>query len=199
MEYNTSRERLIIPEYGRHIQNMVDIACKIENKDERNLAAKSIIKVMGQFNPSLRDVTEFNNKLWDHLHIMANYQLDVDSPFPKPTPESRKSAPEKPSYGTEQVRFKHYGRLIIEFIEHGIKIEDPDEKKALSIMIANMMKKAYLMWNKDSVQDDEIISELKRVSGGKLILPPDTELVKNIDMGGRPKKRRPQNKKKRKR
>ena len=107
MNYNTTRADLVIPEYGRHIQNMVNLAIEIKDEAERNLAAKTIIKVMGQYNPSLRDVEEFNNKLWDHLHIMSNYQLDVDSPFPKPTPEERKSAPEKPSYGTEQKRFKH--------------------------------------------------------------------------------------------
>ncbi len=199
MEYNTTRANLVIPEYGRHIQNMVNLAVEIENREERNLAAKTIIRVMGQYNPSLRDVEEFNNKLWDHLHIMANYQLDVDSPFPKPLPEERKSAPEKPSYGTEQKKFKHYGRLILEFIEHAKGIEDPEEKKALCIMIANMMKKAYLMWNKDSVQDDEIIGELQRVSGGALTLPEDTELVKNIDLGSKPNKRRNHKSKKRKR
>lgn len=199
MNYNTTRADLVIPEYGRHIQNMVNLAIEIKVEAERNLAAKTIIKVMGQYNPSLRDVEEFNNKLWDHLHIMSNYQLDVDSPFPKPTPEERKSAPEKPSYGTEQKRFKHYGRLILEFIEHAKTIEDEEEKKALCVMIANMMKKAYLMWNKDSVQDDEIIGELKRVSGGDLILPDDTELVKNIDLGAKPSKRRNHKPKRKKR
>ncbi len=199
MNYNTTRTDLTIPEYGRHIQNMVNLAVELENRDDRNLAAKTIIRVMGQYNPSLRDVEEFNNKLWDHLHIMSNYKLDVDTPFPVPTPEERKSAPEKPSYGTEQKRFKHYGRLILEFIEHAKKIEDAEEKKALCVMIANMMKKAYLMWNKDSVQDDEIIGELKRVSGGDLILPEDTELVKNIDLGAKPSKRKNYKSKKKRR
>lgn len=95
MNYNTTRADLVIPEYGRHIQNMVNLAIEIKDEAERNLAAKTIIKVMGQYNPSLRDVEEFNNKLWDHLHIMSNYQLDVDSPFPKPTPEERKKRTRK--------------------------------------------------------------------------------------------------------
>ncbi|MGY8951764.1 MAG: DUF4290 domain-containing protein [Flavobacteriales bacterium] len=199
MDYNTSREKLIIPEYGRHIQKMVDIAIEIEDHDERNVAAKSIIKVMGQLNPSLRDVDDFNHKLWDHLQIISNFALDVDSEYPQPTPESVKIAPDIVPYNEDFVKNKHYGKIIGQYIAQAIKIVAVEEKEALVYYIANMMKKAYVTYNKDSVTDIEIFTDLKRLSGGKLDIDANTELVKAEQVSTPRPKRKNNNQKKKKR
>lgn len=198
MEYNTTREHLIIPEYGRHIQKMVDVACELENRDERNLAAKSIIKVMGQINPSLRDVNEFNHMLWDHLFIISDFRLDVDSPFPIPSKDSIKAKPEKVPYNNIDIPYKHYGKYIQNFIKKATELESEEEKLALTKLIANMMKKAYVIWNKDSVTDEEVINDLEKLSRGQLTLTRDTELVKSTEfMTKVVRKSRPFKKKKR--
>ncbi|MBD81046.1 MAG: methionyl-tRNA formyltransferase [Crocinitomicaceae bacterium] len=198
MEYNTSREKLIIPEYGRHIQKMVNLAIEIEDREERNKAAKSIIKVMGQLNPSLRDVDDFSHKLWDHLQIISNFGLDVDSPYPKPTPESVATAPSRLPYNETRIKNKHYGQIIGKYIAAAIKIEDPEEKKALVYYIANMMKKAYVTFNKATVTDVEIFNDLKRLSEGKLTIDADVELVRAEQVSTpRPKRKNHKQKKKR--
>ena len=198
MEYNTTREDLIIPEYGRHIQKMVDVACELKTKEERNLAAKTIIKVMGQINPSLRDVSEFNHMLWDHLYIISDFRLDVDSPFPVPTKESIFSRPEKVPYNNIDIPYKHYGKYIQDFIKSATEMDNEDEKLALTKLIANMMKKAYVIWNKENVTDEEVINDLEKLSRGQLTLKRDTELVKSAEFMSKPiRKPRPNKKKKR--
>lgn len=200
MHYNTSREDLIIPEYGRHIQQMVNLAIEIEDKEERNKAALSIIKVMGQLNPSLRDVDEFTHKLWDHLHIIANFALEVDSPFPIPTRESVKNEPEKLTYGHTFIKNKHYGKIIGQYISKAIELPAGEEKDALVYYIANMMKKAYVTYNKDSVTDAEIFNDLKRLSEGQLNIDSNIELIKAEQVATKPVRRNnPKNKKKRRR
>ncbi len=176
MEYNTSRENLIIPEYGRNVQNMIRYAVSLKDKTERNNAAEEIIRIMGQLNPHLRDVSEFTHMLWDHLFIISNFELDVDSPYPKPTPESIMVKPDPLSYPNTKFRYKHYGKTIPEFIQEAIKMADGEEKEALTESIANMMKRAYLNWNRDTVNDETILGQLEELSEGKLKLKEGVEL-----------------------
>ena len=123
MEYNTSLPHLIIPEYGRNVQKMVQSIIKIEDREKRNHQAKAIIEVMGNLNPHLRDVTDFKHKLWDHLFIMSEFELDVDSPYGKPSKESFEEKPEKVTYSTNNIKFRHYGKILLEIIEHVIDLE----------------------------------------------------------------------------
>jgi len=176
MSYNTSRGKMIIPEYGRNIQKMVDFACTVEEKDERNKVAKAIIKVMGQLNPVLRD-EEYAHKLWAHLFIMSDFKLDIESPYPIPTAESFASKPERVAYPQSKMRYNHYGKAIPKMIEKCRQLEDKEEQKALKIVIANMMKKSYLMWNRDSVNDELIAGQLKEMSKGELELEDLTVLL----------------------
>ena len=161
---------MIIPEYGRNVQKMVNFALTIEDKEERNKVAQAIIKVMGQLNPHLRDVEDFTHKLWAHLFIMSDFKLDVDSPYPKPTPETFVSKPEILGYPQSKIKYGHYGKIIPEMIQKCVAYEEGEEKEALIKIIANMMKKSYLQWNRDTVNDELIAAQLKELSGGKLEL-----------------------------
>lgn len=168
MEYNTQRPGLRLPEYGRNIQKMIEYAMTVENRDERNKLAQAIIAVMGQLNPHLRDVSDFNHKLWDHLFIISDFKLDVDSPYPKPSPESLKEKPEKLSYPSNDIKFMHYGKIIEKMINKAVEMEDGEAKNAFILTIANLMKRFYLNWNRDSVSDDVIFNHISILSNGKL-------------------------------
>lgn len=181
MQYNTSQPRLIIPEYGRNIQKMIDFAVSVKNREERNKVAKSIIDVMGQLNPHLRDVTDFKHKLWDHLFIISDFKLDVDSPYPKPTPETFISKPDTVKYPSKNMRYGHYGNTVERLIAKAVEYKEGDEKKALVQSIANLMKRSYLTWNRDSVTDDVILKQLEELSKGKLKLDADFRF-NNIDI-----------------
>lgn len=170
MQYNSQRPRLIIPEYGRHVQNMVDDLIQMEDKEERNKRAKYIIAVMGQLNPHLRDVNDFKHKLWDHLFIMSDFKLDLDSPYPIPSRESFQTKPEKLKYPSNNIKFRHYGKIIERVIEKAKSLESGQTKDALVSTIAYNLKKAYLTWNRDSVQDDLIINDLKKMSDNELVI-----------------------------
>ena len=143
-DYNTRRPKMVIPEYGRNIQKMIDHAMTVENKEERNKIANAIISVMGQLNPHLRDIADFKHKLWDHLFIISDFKLDVDSPYPLPDREAIAKKPEKLAYPENNIKFKHYGKTIENLIEQAILIEEKEEKNALIKIIANLMKKTYL-------------------------------------------------------
>ena len=177
MEYNSVRKDLIIPEYGRNIQKMVDFALSVEDREERNTIVRAIISVMGQLFPQLRDIEDFKHKLWDHLHIMSDFQLDVDSPYPKPAREDVVSKPERVPYPQKDIRHGHYGYALEEMIRVAAKMEDGPEKDELTVLTANMMKKNYATWNLKSISDDAILQQLKKLSGGKLTLPEGTELI----------------------
>ncbi len=168
MEYNTQLPKLIIPEYGRNIQIMVDHCCTIQDRDERNRCARAIIQIMGQLNPHLRDISDFTHKLWDHLLLISQFRLDVDSPYPKPSPETFTTKPERVPYPTGPIRYKHYGRTIERIIGVAKTYSEGDEKRELTRLIANHLKKSYVNWNKDSVTDDVIFSQLKELSKGEL-------------------------------
>ncbi len=176
MDYNTSRKKLNLPEYGRNIHQMVDHLSTVEDRDERNRLARVLIGIMGNMNPHLRDVNDFKHKLWDHLFIMSDFKIDIDSPYPIPNLETYQEKPKTVPYPTQPITFKHYGRSIELMIQKAIEMEEGQQKEALTQLIANHMKKAYLMWNKDSVSDDDVIKDLARLSGGKLTLAIGTRL-----------------------
>lgn len=209
LEYNSKRSDLTIPEYGRNIKKMVDYALSIEDREERNTIVHAIISVMGQLFPQLRDIEDFKHKLWDHLHIMSDFKLDVDSPYPKPSIEEVNSKPDIVPYPQNKIRYGHYGYVLEELIRVASERENPEEKEALTVMAANMMKKNYVNWNRNSVSDALILQQLKELSNGKLSLADDFELVptnkivihnkptksrSKSNSGGKYQKKRPQNK-----
>ena len=170
LEYNTERPQLIIPEYGRHIQKMVDHCVSMEDREERNKCAKSIIAVMGNLNPHLRDVPDFQHKLWDQLFIISDFKLDVDAPFPKPSREELAERPEPLGYPQNFPKYRFYGNNIKRMIDVANSWEDGDKKEGLVLTIANHMKKSFLNWNKDTVEDDVIFKHLFELSDGKINL-----------------------------
>ena len=182
MEYNTGRNRLIIPEYGRHIQKLIDYAISLEDREERNKIAMAIVDVMGQLNPQLRDITDFKHKLWDHLFIISDFKLDVDSPYEKPSELSYRVKPQRITYPALNIKFRHYGRIIQQMIKEISDIEDSPKKEQLVFNLANFMKMLYVNWNKDSVTDEVILSHLREMSGGKLTLKEDTQLQQTVDI-----------------
>lgn len=185
MEYNTERPKMIIPEYGRNVQSMIDYCCTLKDREERNLCAKAIIQVMGQLNPHLRDVADFTHKLWDHLFIISEFKLDVDSPYPKPTPETFKEKPARLTYPVGKIKYKHYGKTIEAIIKKAKVLKDGPEKDELTRLIANHLKKSYINWNKDSITDDVIFKNLTDLSDGELkidetvALSSHSELIRN--------------------
>ncbi|MGQ7870623.1 DUF4290 domain-containing protein [Sunxiuqinia sp. sy24] len=168
MDYNSNRKKLPLPEYGRNIQNMVDHVMTIEDRAERNVAAQTIIDIMGNLYPYLRDINDFKHKLWDHLAIMADFQLDIDYPYDPPKPETFQEPPKKVPYSSNHIKFRYYGKTLELMVEEAIKYEDGEEKEILITLLANHMKKSYLTWNKDAVEDDKIYKDLEIVSKGAI-------------------------------
>ena len=183
LEYNSERQHLIIPEYGRHLQKLIDQASVIEDREERNKIAKYIIQVMGSLNPHLRDVPDFQHKLWDQIFIMSDFKLDVDSPFPIPSREVLVLKPDALSYPQNYPKYRYYGNNIKYMIDVANKWEEGELKSALVKVIANHMKKSYLSWNKDTVKDDVIFEHLFELSDGKInLLQSSEELLNTTDL-----------------
>ncbi len=183
LEYNTEREHLIIPEYGRHLQKMINYAKTRETKEERNKLAKAIISVMGNLQPHLRDVPDFQHKLWDQLFIMSDFELDEDSPFPKPSKEELTAGPDPLKYPQNHPKYRFYGNNIKTMIDVATTWEAGEMKEALVFTIANHMKKCYLNWNKDTVEDDVIFDHLYELSDGKINLKnKDEDLTDSSDL-----------------
>lgn len=170
LQYNTHRVKLIIPEYGRHVQKMIDFAVSIQDREERNRVAQSIIAVMGNLQPHLRDVPEFQHKLWDQLLIMSNFKLDVDAPFVTLTQEKLSERPEPLGYPQNHPKYRFYGNTIKRMIDVACEWEEGELKRALVFNIANHMKKSYLSWNKDVVEDKVIFTHLFELSEGRIDL-----------------------------
>ncbi len=177
MEYNSQRNLLVIPEYGRTIQKMIEHACTIEDRDERNNCARAIVRVMGEMNPHLRDVEGFNHKLWDHLFLISGFQLDVDSPYPIPNNETLTRKPKVLNYPFKKIRFKHYGKNLERMIEAVSQKELGEERTYLIKNLGNFMKQSYSKWNGNSVTDEVINNHLKELSEGKLKLEPNMRLI----------------------
>ena len=168
LQYNTKRKQLIIPEYGRHIHIMIEQAMAESDAVERNKKAKAIIGVMGNLNPHLRDVPDFQHKLWDQFFIMANFDIDVESPYEKPQAEVLAAKPGKLDYPQNFPKYRFYGNNIKRMIDVAINWEENELKEVLVFTIANHMKKCFLGWNKDTVEDVVILNHLDELSNGKL-------------------------------
>ena len=192
-DYNTRRPQMVIPEYGRNIQKMVEHAINTPDREERNKIANAIISVMGQLNPHLRDIADFKHKLWDHLFIISDYKLDVDSPYPVPQREEIMRKPEKMAYPKTDNRFKHYGKSVVNLINRAIEFPEGDEKEALIGVIVNLMKKSYLTFNQDSVDDAQILADLETLSKGKLKVNENTYIVSTNEILAMTKTKRKSN------
>lgn len=177
MEYNTTRGKLILPEYGRNVQNMIAHAMEISDRKERNRAAQAIIEVMGQLNPHLRDVDDFRHKLWTHLFVMSDFNLEVDSPYEIPKPESLQERPQIMSYPKSKIRYGHYGKYTQEILELAKDVTKEDERDYLKNTMANFMKKQFLSYNNDTVENQVIADQLKELSKGELVLENPDELL----------------------
>jgi len=189
MNYNTQREHLAIPEYGRSVQEMIAFALSIEDKEKRTRAARQIVMVMGQLTNAQREGGDYKQKLWDHLYIMSDYKLDIDSPFPMPE-HHEDHVPVKPNYPHTDIRFKQYGKNVEMMIAKTIELPTGEEKETLTRYIANHLKKMYLNWNRESVQDDLIAKHLTLLSDGKLELAEDTKLEAVSEIIQRNKKKK---------
>ena len=182
MEYNSGRSRLIIPEYGRHIQKLINYAISLEDREERNKIARSIVNVMGQLNPHLRDITDFKHKLWDHLFIISDFKLDVDSPYDIPTALTYRVKPRRVPYPSHDIRWRHYGTIIEQMIKEIAPMEEGSAKDQIVVNLANFMKMLYVNWNKDSVSDEVIFEHLRILSQGKLQVKEDTRLQQPMEI-----------------
>lgn len=181
-DYNTQRKRMALPEYGRNVQKMVDHIKTIEDRNERNRAAKTIIQIMGNLNPHLRDEGDFRHKLWDHLALIANFELDIDSPYPVPERTKFTEKPNQVPYKEGAIHYLHYGRIIELMIDAASEMSEGGEKEYLTTLIVNQMKKAYITWNRSQVADEVIIGDLKLLSGGKLKMTEGVRILETREL-----------------
>ena len=184
MEYNSERDHLVIPEYGRNIQKMIQFACAVNDRQERNKVAEAIVDVMGNLNPHFRDVNDFKGKLWTHLFKISRGKLEIDAPYPKPDSIEEEKVSKRLPYPSQKIRYKHYGKAVEFMISAAREMEEGDERTALVQTIANLMKKCYLNWNRDSVNDQMIIDQLYELSEGELKPPDGFELTSTNDILG---------------
>lgn len=168
MEYNTTRNRLIIREYGRHIQKMVEYLLTIEDREVRQRNANAVVELMGFLNPQLKNVDDFRHKLWDHLFVISDFKLDVDSPYPKPTKETLRAKPQPLNYPKKYPTYKHLGKNLEIVIDKALHEENPDKRQGLTNAIAYYMKLTYSNWHKELVQDENIQTELSEITNGEL-------------------------------
>jgi hypothetical protein len=180
LEYNSERPHLIIPEYGRHVQKLIDNCVAIEDAEERNKMAKAIVDVMGNLQPHLRDVPDFKHKLWDQLFIMSDFKLEAESPYPKPEREELAAKPERLAYPKYDSKYRFYGNNIQTMIDVALTWEEGEAREALYFAIANHMKKCYLNWNKDTVDDHIIYNHLVDLSKGKIDLEGKNETLSEV-------------------
>ncbi len=175
--YNSVRPDLELPEYGRNIHNMVQHAATIEDREERNKCVKAIISTMGNLFPLLRDTEDYRHKLWDHIFIMSDFKLDVDSPYPRPSRETFEEKPKKVPYPQGEIKFGHYGKTIQRII-HDASLEESDElRPKMALSIGNLMKRTYVQWNPNGVRDEVIAGDLKMLSKGRLVIENPSELT----------------------
>ncbi len=181
-DYNTSRSHLILPEYGRNIHKMVEHVVSLTDREERNRASRTLISVMGNLNPHLRDIADFKHKLWDHLAIISNFKLDIDWPYPLPTVEILNEPPKVVPYNQNKIKYKHYGKVLEQMIKKAADMEDGPEKKYLTESLANTLKRSYLTWNREAVTDEVVYNDLKTLSGDKLVIEQDLKLSETKDI-----------------
>ena len=188
-DYNTQRKRMALPEYGRNVQRMVDHVKTLKDRDERNRAAKTVIQVMGNLNPHLRDISDFKHKLWDHLSIIAELDLDIDSPYPAPEASKLVEKPNTIPYSQGNIRWLHYGRIIELMIKAACDLEEGEEKEYLTTLIVNQMKKSYITWNRSQVPDEVIINDMKLLSRGRLKMTEGVKILEVRELMPQPKKK----------
>ncbi len=192
MDYNTERPDLVLPEYGRHVHKMVDYLKTIHDKNLRNQMAKSLVEIMGNMNPHLRDVPDFKHKLWDHLAIMSDFDLDIDWPYPLPDKEERSSPPDTLTYSDSDFSFKHYGKNLQQMLK-ALPDYDEETQAMLVKQLANHMKISYVSWKKESVNDDAIFDDIEKITKGKIKIPRDNIKLADVKQP-KPKYNKYQNK-----
>ena len=184
MEYNTLQKKLILPEYGRHVHLMVQYATQIKDRDQRNMAAHTIVGVMGTLMPHLREIPDFKHKLWDHLYIMSEFKLDIDAPYLPPSPSEMVEKPHTVPYPQSHIRQKHYGKIIVDMIREAAKLKDCPQRDSLIQLLATQMKKSYIAWNRSEIQNEQITQDIWDISDGKIKMNPDmiqfVELAKSV-------------------
>lgn len=190
-DYNTQKNPVILKEYGRNVQMLVDYLNSIEDKEKRNDSAKSLVNLMKQINPSVKEGSEDTQKLWDDLIIMSDFKLDIDSPFPKPVREILLKKPDRLRYKDKSIFYKHYGLNIQLLVEHAIGIEDKNDQEAAIVYIGRLMKSFASFWNKENLDDSVIINNIRELSQGKLII--DINKVKENNLFNNLVKERPRN------
>jgi len=173
MEYNTLQKKLIMPEYGRYVHEMVQHAVQIKDREQRNIAAQTIIGVMGNLMPHLRDVPDFKHKLWDHLMLISEFKLDIDSPYPPPSHTEMVERPCLVPYPQAHIRHKHYGKILVDMIREAGKLEDCPERDSLIQLLATQMKKSYTVWNRSELNNEQIVQDIWDISDGKIVLNPE--------------------------
>lgn len=198
MEYNTERGSMVVREYGRNVHKLINLAMTIEDREKRTAFTKVIIHIMGEMNPGIKEAGDYKHKLWDHLHYIADFKLDVDAPYPKPESRFQDVKPEPIEYKTNIIRYKTYGSNIAKIIEKASGFEEGPEKDALVHAIANHLKKSYLNWNRESVDDQQIFDHLKSLSDGKLELNENLKLSSTNEILARNRKKREDPKKSKK-
>lgn len=181
MDYNTQRTQLKLREYGRNVQNLVEHLKKIDNKDERNRKAATLVELMKSINPDLnKDSNEYDQKVWDDLYIISNFELDFEGPFEKPNAEILDKKPDRMGYGANQIKFKHYGRGVEMLIDQAIAMEDPKEKEGAVVAIGRLMKSFYQTWNKDAIEDEQVLKNIRQLSKDQLDI--NIETVKELGL-----------------
>ena len=188
MDYNSNRSKLVLKEYGRHVQMIVEACVQMKDRDKRNEFAKELIELMGQLNPHLRNVEDFRHKLWDHLFIMSDFKLDVDSPYPIKGREEIERKPKRLPYPQSRIKYKHYGKNVEALVAKAITTEDVDKKAGFTQCIGNFMKLVYQNWSKENVNDETIKNDLRLLSKGALVVSDDQD-INSLSRANRMKKR----------
>ena len=176
MDYNTQREKLVLPEYGRHVQKMIEQVKAIEDKEKRSEQMRAVVQVMGILNPQIREFNDYKHKLWDHAQVIGGFDLDIDAPYPAPTPQQFEAKPDVIRLPERPIKAACYGRNIENMIALIADREDDDIKKEMIRVLALYMRQQYLIWNKDNVSEETIFSDIEKLSEGKLKVPEDVHL-----------------------
>lgn len=179
-EYNTQKGPVILKEYGRNVQMLVEYLMNIQDKEKRSASAKVLVDLMKQINPSVKEGSEDTQKLWDDLVIMSDFNLDIDSPFPKPDRELLLKKPDRLGYKDKKIMYKHYGLNIQLLVDHALSMDDPEDREAALVYIGRLMKSFASIWNKDNLDDAVIINNIKELSGGKLTIDMDKVKENNL-------------------
>ena len=183
MQFNTQKEKLLLPEYGRNIQNMVDHCVAIADPEERRRCAYAVIDIMGNLFPHLRDVNNFKHILWDHLAIMSDFQLDIEYPYEVIKKEDLYSAPGHLDYSRPTMRFRHYGKILERMVKIASDMEEGEPREQLIRMLLGQMKRSYTQWNKEA-DDEKIFHDLRDLSKGKIDLNSSHYTIPDIKMNG---------------